>query len=410
MRQTWLSWIWGLMLILLASCGDGDDPVGPGPDEPDQPDAGPAKRTVLIYFVADNNRLERYARVDLEEAKEGLLASSVEGTHLLAYCDFGDGDARLIELIKEGDGVSEEVIREYGERNSVGVEETREVFSEVFANPAYEAESYALVYWSHADGWIPYPVPSTRWIGQDCGEGDNRMNLSDFIATLEGMPHLDFIYFDACFMQSIEVAYALRDYADYYLASPTETPGTGAPYERILSAMLTEGASVEMAGIYYQTYKTYYNGTDHGGYTTEDWTAGASICVLATAELESLASLTAQLLPEDALEVADLRSLSFNYDKRSKNSSAYVGYYDWDDMMQALLDEADYATWKQAFDASVAYWATTPMNYSSSAGMFSMEGTSGVSHYIPQSLTSPAADAYRATEWYEAAGLSRLGW
>jgi len=42
--------------------------------------------------------------------------------------------------------------------------------------------------------------------------------------------------------------------------------------------------------------------------------------------------------------------------------------------------------------------------------MFSMEGTSGVSHYIPQSLTSEAAAAYRTTEWYEAAGLAKLGW
>ena len=79
-------------------------------------------------------------------------------------------------------------------------------------------------------------------------------------------------------------------------------------------------------------------------------------------------------------------------------------------MMQVLLDAADYAAWKEAFDASVVYWATTPLNYSSSAGMFSMEGTSGVSHYIPQSLTSSAAAAYRELEWYEAAGLAKLGW
>lgn len=408
MRSVFSWWMCALFIVFFASCGEGDEPVGPvAPDKP----AEPARRTVLLYFAADNN-LAPYAKTDLEEAKAGLLASSVEGIHLLVYCDFG-GDARLIELVKEGDAVSEKVIREYGERNSVGVDETREVFSDAFTHPDYEAESYALVYWSHGDGWIPYPVPSTRWIGQDKGEGDKRMNLSDFISTLEGMPHLDFIYFDACFMQSIEVAYALRDYADYYLASPTETPGTGAPYERILSAMLTEGAVLDIADIYYRTYNTYYTGEIVQGNpcnTTETWNLGASICVLSTAELESLASLTAQLLPEDALEVADLRSLSFNYDKRSKNSSVYVGYYDWDDMMQALLDEADYATWKQAFDASVAYWATTPMNYSSSAGMFSMEGTSGISHYIPQSLTSDAAAAYRDTEWYEAAGLAKLGW
>ena len=413
MRHAWLSWMWGLMLVLLASCGDGDEPVVPGPgpdgpDYPDLPDVSPAKRTVLIYFAADNN-LASFARTDLEEAKAGLLASTVEGAHLLVYCDFG-GDARLIELVKEGDTVSEKVIREYGERNSTGVDETRAVFADVFTDPDYEAESYALVYWSHADGWIPYPVPSTRWIGQDRGEGDNRMNLADFVSTLEGMPHFDFIYFDACFMQSIEVAYALRDYADYYIASPTETPGTGAPYERIMSALLTKDAALDIADIYYQTYHTYYTGTTVGSpnNTTETWGAGAAICAVSTAELESLAALTNQLLPEETVSVDELQELVFDYDKRGRLS--YIGYYDWDDMMQALLDEADYATWRQAFDAAVPYYSTTPKNFSSSAGMFSMGGTSGVSHYIPQSLTSEAAAAYRTTEWYEAAGLAKLGW
>ena len=153
--------------------------------QPDKP-SEPARRTVLLYFAADNN-LAPYAKTDLEEAKAGLLASSVEDVHLLAYCDFGGSDARLVELVKQDGTVSEEIVREYGKRNSVGVDETREVFSDVFTHPDYEAESYALVYWSHADGWIPYPVPDTRWIGQDKGEGDKRMNLSDFISTLEGM-------------------------------------------------------------------------------------------------------------------------------------------------------------------------------------------------------------------------------
>jgi len=401
MRGSLLSWIGFLCLVLFASCGEGEEPVGP-----DEPDTGPAQRTVLIYFAADNS-LALYARTDIEEIKEGLMSSPVEGTHLLAYIDLGDGDARLVEFVKEGDTVVEEVVEQYGERNSVGVDETHEVFSQVFANPDYEAENYGLIYWSHADGWVPYPVPSTRWVGQDTGEGDKRMNLSGFLLALEGMPRLDFIYFDACFMQSIEVAYALRDYTDYYIASPTETPGTGAPYEQILPVMLT-GDVVEMAEIYYQTYETYYTGSVQGGYDTEDWTAGAAICVLSTAELEALAALTGQLLPDEATDVSDLRAAAFSYDKR--RSSYQVGYYDWDDMMQVLLDAADYAAWKEAFDASVVYWATTPLNYSSSAGMFSMEGTSGVSHYIPQSLTSSAAAAYRELEWYEAAGLAKLGW
>ena len=51
------------------------------------------------------------------------------------------------------------------------------------------------------------------------------MNISDLVEVLDDdMPHFDFIMFDACFMMSIEVAYAVRNYADYYMGCPTENP------------------------------------------------------------------------------------------------------------------------------------------------------------------------------------------
>ena len=45
---------------------------------------------------------------------------------------------------------------------------------------------------------------------------------------------------------------------------------------------------------------------------------------------------------------------------------------------------------------------------------FNLDSTNGVSHYIPSTATSSAAQAanaaYRSTSWYSAAGLARLGW
>ena len=59
-------------------------------------------------------------------------------------------------------------------------------------------------------------------------------------------------------------------------------------------------------------------------------------------------------------------------------------------------------------------WKKTPMIYSMSVGMFSIKRANGVSHYIPSTATSSAAQAanaaYRSTSWYSAAGLARLGW
>ena len=61
---------------------------------------------------------------------------------------------------------------------------------------------------------------------------------------------LIFIMFDACFMMSIEVAYAVRNYADYYMGCPTENPGPGAPYNKVVPYMFKQGAAVQMAEAY----------------------------------------------------------------------------------------------------------------------------------------------------------------
>ena len=385
-----------LSLFLFSAC-----------EKKDGPSVEPVERVVLMYIAGDNS-LSSFPGRDLDEVRAGM-AGAPSSLLYFAYVDTGDDDVRLLKFRNVGGKVQEEIVKEYGDRNSVGVEETQEVFNDVFGNPAYQADSYGLIYWSHCDGWIPYPLPSNRWIGQDTGEGDNRMNLSDFKEILATAPHLDFLMFDACFMQSIEAAYELRDYTDYYIASPTETPGPGAPYDAIMPYLAQVGASEGLANAYFEAYNALYNGGV--GISNTNWTGGASICALRTDGLEALAALTAQLMPETTADVDALCENVFNYDQRSGwYEESHIGYYDWAQLMQALLSETDYATWRQAYDEAVTYWNTTPMNYSSVVGMFSMEGTNGVTHYIPQSVTSPRAESYRSLDWYTAAGLAKLGW
>lgn len=381
-----------LSIFFMASCEDDPEPlVTP-------------KRTVLVYMAADNN-LAHFAYDDVDEIKEGMAATNGE-LRLLVYMDTGTS-ARLMELKKENGNVVEDVVREYGDRNSAGTEETREVFNDVFSNPTYAAESYGLIYWSHADGWAPYGKRrQTRWVGQDTGDGDNRMNISDFVSVLEGAPHFNFIMFDACFMSSVEVAYELRHYTDYYIGSPTENPGPGAPYDLITPLMTNDNAATDMASAYFKHYEAKYNGGI--GISNDNWTGGTSICVIRTSALEQLATLTSQSLPQKNIDGSSLREEVFNYDQRSSDSSSFIGYYDWVDMMRLLLSEADFDAWKQIFDASIVYH-TTPMNYSAVTHMFSMEGTHGVTHYIPVGEEKYAL-AYRSTSWYQDAGLAKLGW
>ena len=394
---------WVCLLVFLMSCEQKTDIIIPTP----------AEKTVLVYLAADNN-IGRYVQSDLDEIMRGVEENPLPvSQHLVIYDDRG-GAARLYEVVYEDGKATEKTIKTYPDRNSTGLDETLEVFNDVFNNPLYEAESYGLVYWSHAEGWIPYPLPSSRWIGQDTGDGDNRMNLSEFKQVLDAAPHFDFILFDACFMQSIEVAYELRNYTDYYIASPPETPGTGAPYDAILPYMFKKGAAKKLAEAYYNVYAELYNPER---ISDSPWTMGAAICVSETACLETLAAATRAALQTVSvpLDCADLRQKAFNYDQRSTSSSLYVGYYDLADIMQESLEEDVYAGWKRAFDDAVTYY-TTPTNYSAASdgwfvvGNFSMEGTYGVTHYLPLSPDAAACEPYHTLEWYNAAGIAAMGW
>ncbi|WP_288910666.1 clostripain-related cysteine peptidase [uncultured Bacteroides sp.] len=356
-------------------------------------------------YIAGDNSLSSFAFKDLAEMKLGMQEADATALHLLVYLDTGDSP-RLVELKKSGDTVVEEVVREYEDRNSCGLEETRDVFDAVFSNPNFEAESYGLIYWSHADGWIPYGEASTRWVGQDKTDGDHRMNISELVSLLKTTPHFSFIMFDACFMSSVEVAYELRNFTDYYIGSPTENPGPGAPYDKLVPLMAEDNAAVRMAQVYFASYEAIYNGGI--GISNNNWTGGTSICVMRTSALQELASITAQLLPQEDVDNAELMEKVFDYDHDGWGRD-YVGYFDLEQMMQEILDEDSFATWEQAFDDAIAYWNTTAKNYSQVVGMFSMEGANGITQYIPGNNASRAT-AYRSMSWYQDAGLSALGW
>ena len=282
----------------------------------------------------------------------------------------------------------------------------------MFGNSLYKAESYGLIYWSHGEGWIPTPLPSTRWIGNDKTGGGHYMNIEDLKSVLQNAPHFDFIMFDACFMQSVEVAYELRDCCDYYIGFPAENPGPGAAYDRMFPFIFQKGAAVEMAIGTFAAYDEIYTGKIG---SNSNWTMGTAIDVLKSSELENLAAATANALSGVTADREVLRSSVFDYDQRKVGSSYYVGYYDFVEMMEKLVvDEVVLDEWKQAYDAASVCWKKTPMIYSMSVGMFSMKRANGVSHYIPSTATSAAAQAanaaYRSTSWYSAVGLARLGW
>ncbi|KAA6345045.1 hypothetical protein EZS27_007346 [termite gut metagenome] len=367
------------------------------------------RRTVLVYMAADNS-LSSFADDDFNEMMEGFAEIDNNADNLIVYLD-DKTKPQLIRILRNNVGkVVRQVIWTYDEQNSVDVKVMQEILSRTFNN--FPANSYGLVLWSHGDGWGPpdWKVTS-RSFGQD---GSDKMNISDLRNVLEDY-HFDFILFDACFMQTVEVAYELRACSDYFIGSPTEIPGPGAPYQILVKSMFatcnTEETAIDIARNYYDFYALKYNGGQ--GSSNQNWTGGVSVSVVKSAELVPLAAATQNIFTQylnsetviytpDIMCYDPLRFSSYD----PLRFSSY--YYDIDSFIYSLTgdDNADYTFWHMAFENAVPYFETTEKNYSmyGGGGMFSMKNATGLSIYIPKKNLTDINAFYATYQWYTAAG------
>ncbi|KAA6347754.1 hypothetical protein EZS27_004778 [termite gut metagenome] len=372
-------------------------------DTPDVPDTING-RTVLVYMAADNS-LSSFAGNDFDEMMEGFAEIDNNAGNLIVYLD-DKIKPQLIQIKKDNVGkVVRQVIWTYDDQNSVDVKVMRDVLLRTFDN--FPAKSYGLVLWSHGEGWLPYWKKTSRSFGQD---GDDRMNISDLRNALRSY-HFDFILFDACFMQAVEVAYELRTCSDYFIGSPTEIPGPGAPYQTIVKSMFATGSTKETAiGIarsYYDFYALKYNGGQ--GSSNQNWTGGVSVSVVKSAELEQLAVATKNIFTqylksETVINISGIMC----YDPLRYPYPSY--YYDIDGFIHSLTGEnTDYTLWSMVFENAVPYFETTDKNFSAYGGMFSMKNTKGLSIYIPNKSLTETNTFYSTYKWYTAAGWDTTG-
>jgi hypothetical protein len=210
-------------------------------------------------------------------------------------------------------------------------------------------------------------------------------------------------------MQTVEVAYELRACSDYFIGSPTEIPGPGAPYQTLVKSMFaigsTEKTAIDIAQNYYDFYASKYN--EGKGSSNQNWTGGVSVSVVASAALEPLAVatnhiFTQYLKAETFINISDI----MRYDPL--RSPSY--YYDIDSFIRSLTGgNSDYTFWHTAFENAVPYFETTDKNFSAYGGMFSMKNTTGLSIYIPNTNLKDINLFYATYQWYTAAGWDKTG-
>lgn len=265
-------------------------------------------RTVISYMVADNNlqpALER--NINMMEA---AWNDQIDGRMLVFIYPKMDngvfkGVPTLMQIVPDSDmkTIRSTVVKTYDRQDPCDPAVMRRVLGDAMSFSV--SDSYALIFASHALGWLPtdfyssygkvapsvfgelggafadpstdpFAVPNavgeaqwepgirplpgmplTRTFGSTYSYRESEMEIYDLAhSALPTGVVFDYIMFDACLMSCVEVAYELRNNCQYLLASSAEVLSEGFPYHQMVPQLFGPLTNLSLAC---KTYFDYYN-------------------------------------------------------------------------------------------------------------------------------------------------------
>ncbi|HIH01637.1 TPA: hypothetical protein HA259_06145 [Thermoplasmata archaeon] len=264
-----------------------------------------AEWTVMIYLDGDNN-LETYALMDLAEMEavgsvDGVNVvvlmdtySLLEETHWYVMDSAGSAHVELVDGVYQSHCDCDLVVGGCPGELNMGDPDTLTYFIETAMTFA-PAEHYMVNLWDHGGGWYGLCSDDT---GNEDGVRDSLSLDETAKGIAAGLPDdfkLDIFASDACFMGTIEVAYEVRDIADYMVASVTTVPGFGWDYTLFLEYMhlldvMDPGRVCEVAvDAYNDAYEVYCAGAGIGGFPY------VSCSKMVLSEIEKLVGVDAEI-------------------------------------------------------------------------------------------------------------------
>lgn len=226
-----------------------------------------AKWTFMVYLDADNN-LES---AGIDDFLEMASVGSTAGVNIVVQMDrisgydasYGNWTGARRFLIQKNDTPSVTPLQDLGEQNMGNPNVLQDFVEWTITN--YPAEHYALAIWNHGGGWRilqerlierarsiksrgELDTSVARSVAWDDTDSDV-LYMKEVQQALEAAKQkieersrtsikLDVVGFDACLMGMVEVAYAMRNVANYVVGSEETEPGAGWPYDTILNDLV----------------------------------------------------------------------------------------------------------------------------------------------------------------------------
>jgi hypothetical protein len=223
--------------------------------------------TILVYLDADND-LENAAINNFNQME---VCGSTKNVKVIVQIDRAAGydtsnddwtDTRRYLVTKNSNSSTIASVRlddtPLGELDMADPDNLKDFVDWGVSN--FPAEHYCLIIWDHGSGWSVRSATSKYKAVISDETSGHVMNVTDISAALADV-HLDVVAFDACLMQQLEVAYELKDSADYLVGSSAPEPSPGYNYATLLSDMnaCTTPAALCKAIVsdYVKTYPDY---------------------------------------------------------------------------------------------------------------------------------------------------------
>lgn len=402
--RKWFTLLYTIIaLTVLCTCSNDNEPA------PEPPQPTHYSKIVIAYMMAENS-LASLSQSDLNEMQRGT-ADIPADCRLITFID--DTQApRIYEYSRQGRRTLYTFDSDICSTDSAQVDN---ILAGIISR--YPADSYGLILWSHGYNWMPQhetlplaQAPRRRTIGIDNEQNNlsnkgKELNISTLKHILEHHPKMEFIYFDACFMQGIETAYELKEATDCLMGSPAETPGRGAPYDAIMADLFARPVQPEiLLNKVYETYRNY---------------GGILLSAIRCSELEALAATTQRL----ALPLFEGRTELSTTGVQAYSAYCYGTHYrpeffDMDSFLFKHLEPDAYNAWRTQFDRTVfvrkatRYWTSAIAPLYFTPEIISMEHYGGMSMYVPAEKYDAQGwnDDFRHTDWYRDAGWALTGW
>lgn len=257
-------------ILLLAAVATGCDKK----DSPN-PESKQLKSVTLVYAV-NNNNLSNDLKENERQMLEAMATVDEQQFSLLVYRYDSASGSGLYRVVKKNGIPDWELVKRY-DNSVLSVDEgrIREVILDASKYAVAGKAEFNMFFWGHGNGWIwpdKYPAAILPSVSSGSSESQLQPSVADVPevtgfggeyadATHTSTVYIDLdklaeaipdnlchtIWFDCCYMGSVEVAYQLRNKCRFMVAYPTEIMGEGLPYNKILPELLTDEPDYEAA-------------------------------------------------------------------------------------------------------------------------------------------------------------------